>query len=1110
MNYAEHRKRLVEWTRSQLTGLVSEEGRRLGIRAPGRNVGDGKQHETIRGISPTERYPTGVLYPVYKGTEGIDPASEIQDDEDDALDSTTDSGDQPPVAVIKPRRYIPPSSVGFSFFVRGEEIEIQVLCSAVRYKKMESEESTGAGRDEKGRFTKDVWERIPLADSDVEMQMFSATACKKNVPHHEPVREVFGGRAGIDVLWRPFADGWIMTISLYNKHELPAEGDPKNLVSLRNEHSLFEVELRCVLDAGEVGVYPRVDKSLLTEEEQELELQYKHRHIYAVGHGAAVNWTQKKQADGDAVKEIWTEFFPSVEVPQVTADVADDNDQTLQIAYLASVGENESRVFEDLDRFVAGYTTWVERQKSHASSSSILPDEQNAATRIVKRMGIVVSRMKQGITLLRKDQRARQSFALANQAMFDQMIQYDLTHGRAKARDQYRWRPFQLAFLLNVIESVVNEESDFRDTVDLIWFPTGGGKTEAYLGLIAFLIVWRRLTNNKESGGGTTVLMRYTLRLLTAQQYLRATRMICALELIRRKRPELGDETITVGMWVGAATSPNTFRTAKQAVERAADGNGNAPLDLVIVSCPWCGKSFKAPESYEVSYDASPAKFRFLCTNSDCDFGKTTDRIIPCNVVDEALYAAPPTLLIATIDKFARLAWEERTNAFFGKNGNRPPELVVQDELHLIAGALGSIAGLYEAALDTVLVRRGIHPKYIASTATIRMADKQVKRLYGKDVAVFPPPGLSCNDSYFARIVPLNEKPGRLYVGYLAPMLGRQPIGKIPSNMVPLAAALLLAPEVVFADQEDRDVLTEAWWTQVVYHGSIKGVGNSHNAFSNDVREYLRRYAEEVNETNPDPKNILEGRTPRIAQLTSLSSAADNARTFARLEKSRNDPACLDAVLATNMISVGLDVARLALMIVNGQPLTTGEYIQATSRVGRAEVPGVVFTNYYRDQARSLSHYENFYPYHESFYRFVEPTSVTPYTYQARLRALHAALVIAVRHSCTHFLENPKAGSFDPKNEHVAKGIETLKNRCRQADNGRTKEKGRHIDNLVCEWKKEVQECKALKRQLNYQVQNKDTSTNRLMHNHDDKIKGLWETLQSMRNVEDTALLKPL
>ena len=1108
MNYRKHRQRLVEWVRSQLTGLLSEEGKRLGIRPPGRYIDAENEYEILRGISPVERFPTGVLYPVYKGGEGIDPASETQDDEDETSTLDAELVDKAVESPVKRRRYIPPSSVGFSFFIRGEKIEFQVICSAVRYEKVGKKIAGGLVHDEEHRFAKD-WRRIPLTDSNGEVKMFSALACEKNMTSREPAREsslVFNGRASIDVFWRPFADGWITTVSLFNMCELLTDGNSDSLAEDRNGNSLFEVGLRCIFDAGEVGVYPRVDTSLLSDEEQELELQYKKRHIYAVGHGAAVNWRQKKEDDSGSVGEIWAEFFPSVEVPQVTADVVDSDNKTLQISYLSSVDTTKSEVFDDLDHFVSGYVDWVENQKLLAASVS--SDEQEAAKRIIERMDIAASRMKQGVLFLRKDKRAKQSFALANQAMLDQMMQHDRSQGKIKALDQYRWRPFQLAFLLSDIESVVNEESDFRDTVDLIWFPTGGGKTEAYLGLIAFLIVWRRLAN-PESGGGTTVIMRYTLRLLTAQQYLRATRMICALELIRRKRPELGKEPITIGMWVGAATSPNTLITAQQAVNKAAGGNGTAPMELVICNCPWCGESFNAPKNYVVS----PMQFHFRCTNRDCDFGLSAGGIIPCNVVDEELYANPPTLLIATIDKFARLAWEERTNAFFGINGNRPPELVVQDELHLIAGALGSVAGLYEAALDSVLVQRGIHPKYIASTATIRMADQQVRRMYGKDVAVFPPPGLSCDDSYFARTVPLSEKPGRLYVGYLAPMLGRKPVGKIPSNIVPLAAAILLAPEVVFADQEDRDSLLDAWWTQVVYHSSIKGVGSSHNAFSNDVREYIQRYLDEVNETyrrDKEEKTVVGRRAARIAQLTSLSSAEENARTFACLERSREDPECLDAVLATNMISVGLDVARLALMIINGQPLTTAEYIQASSRVGRGDTPGVVFTNYYRDQARSLSHYENFRPYHESFYRFVEPTSVTPYTYQARLRALHAALVITVRHSCGHLLANKEAGSFDPADARIAKVIDILKFRCLQADEARALETAKHINKLVYEWKTEADMCKASKRQLNYQAPDKDKVTERLIHNHDDKIKGMWATLQSMRNVENTALLKPL
>lgn len=1079
MNYNVHRRRLVTWIRSQLIGPATEE-------------------EILRGISPADRYPTGVLYPVYKGKEGIDPASEAQEDEDEltvginsddlSIDPTSeaheDEDDQSAVSAIKRRRYVPPSSVGFSFFARGEKIELQVLCSAVRYE-LQGE------RDEKGRYIRLDWRRVPLTDSDGVVNMFSVSDCYKTSPSRTRV-DVFGGRAGIDVLWRPFADGWITTVSLFNKHEIPAQGDPSELSRIRTENSLFEVELWCVLDAGVVGGYPRVDKSLLTGEEQELELQYKHRKIYAVGHGAAVSWGDKQTPDSEPVKEIWTEFFPEVEVPQVTAEVTDDTGRTLQFLYLASVDETDQ-----LDRFVADYAFWVTEQMSRAGT--VEPDEREAADRIVKRMGVTVSRMKRGVSLLRSDDHAMQAFKIANQAMLDQMVQSYQVRGRTQPLECYKWRPFQLAFLLNVIESVVNEDSDFRDTVDLIWFPTGGGKTEAYLGLIAFLIIWRRLTN-ATSGGGTTVIMRYTLRLLTGQQFLRVTRMICALELIRREKTENLGEPITVGMWVGKDASPNTFKDAKDAVDKATS-NSPAPMALVLDHCPWCEDSFKAPDNYI----ALSERFYFKCKNPDCEFGRSDD-VIPCNVVDEALYAEPPTLVIATIDKFAQMAWDERTNAFFGKNNTRPPELVIQDELHLIAGALGSVAGIYEAALDTVLVERGVHPKYIASTATIRMAEQQIQRLYGKTVAVFPPPGLSCEDAYFARTMPLNEKPGRLYIGYLAPMLDRQ------HCMAQLAAALILAPEVVFMDQENQEELMDAWWTQVVYHGSLKGVQNSHNSFDNDIPDSLQRFSEEIREVTKTESQITSRHTDTsgIAQLTSKLSTEENARTFSRLERSREDPECLDAVLATNMISVGLDVARLALMIINGQPLTTGEYIQASSRIGRGEVPGIVFVNYYRDQARSLSHYENFRPYHESFYRFVEPTSVTPYTYQARVRALHAALVIAVRHSCIHLLANNKAGSFDPSEERVAKVIDTLKRRFHRADQDRAIETGKHLDKLVNEWKTEAEMCKKRKRQLDYSTLIKDEAHNRLLYSHGDKIQGKWATLHTMRTVENTALLKLL
>jgi hypothetical protein len=1067
MDYTHQRARLLDWLRTQLMGPTSKE-----------NV--------LRGISPLDRYPTGILFPIVRGEEGIDPAS--ADDEEGGLANLpgADEGSKETAEpAAKRRRYIPPSSVGFSFFACGKDLRFEVICSAARYAK------SGNERDlESGQFVGRQYERRILG-GDAEAISFTGPG-RKGLWSQDGVP-----LAGLDVLMRPHADGWIVTVSLFNQQERRIEGDPKEISQEHIEKSLFEVALRCVLESGEVGVYPKVDHSLLSEEEQELELQYRSRRIYAVGHGAAVDWELK---DG-RMREIRSEFLPAVEVPQVTADVANPETPELGLAYLAT-HPDPAELCGRLNRFVSGYANWVADQYAQAKGYS--PQERATAARILARMDITLDRMRRGVDLLRSEPQAFMAFQIANQAMLDQMRQTDHLRGTARDLGAYRWRPFQLAFLLAGIESTLREDDDHRDVVDLIWFPTGGGKTEAYLGLVACLIAWRRMAY-PASGGGTTVLMRYTLRLLTAQQYQRATRMICALELIRRKNPALGGEPVSIGMWVGSATSPNLFAEAQKLVQQASEGKAAALRGLVLESCPWCGTPFRAP----LNYVATSVEFRFRCLHPGCAFAQHEGGLLPCNVVDEALYQSPPTLLVATIDKFARLAWEERASTFFGgTKGFRPPELVIQDELHLIAGALGSVAGLYEAALDTVLMQRGVYPKYVASTATIRMAAQQVERLYGRKLAVFPPPGLSCDDAYFARTVPLTERPGRLYVGYLAPLLDRQ------HNMAPLAAALLIAPEAVFGvGERDRDDLLEAWWTQVVYHGSLRGVGNSHNAFNIDVRDFAGRLLAEIEEAaqmagssaGPALRPMAQ-----LAQLTSLCSPEENARTFARLERHRADPECLDAVLATNMVSVGLDVARLAAMIINGQPMTTAEYIQASSRVGRSAVPGLVFANYYRNQARSLSHYENFRPYHEAFYRFVEPTSVTPYTYQARSRALHAGLVIALRHSGTRWLGNAQAGQFDSACAEAAKIIERLKLRCAQADPQRAKETAAHIDRLVGEWRAEALYCQEERRMLHYQAPDNDRSAQRLLYNHEDRIQGLWPTLQSMRHVENTGLLKPL
>ncbi len=1059
-------------------------------------------------VSPLDRYPVGVLHPALSEEPGIDPAAEAPEGvvggvgAEDALwgsdswageDEAGGDGqgeDESRAAPVRRRRYVPPSSVGFSFCVEGDA-RLRIEASAAVYQAKEKE-----GRDERGRFVAPRYERQALSPAVVA---YSGGEFQRDA--------IWDGRGGVDIRAREHAAGTILTVTLYNAHpcdshhtQAQATGEARPQ-SRRVQSSLFEARLECYVEQGKVVDYPRVDPSLMTEEEQELELQYGNRQIYAVGHGASADWSPD-----ETPRIIRADFLPKVETPIVSVEPIGDANVLLFETLSA-----EDPPIDALRSFVAEYGAWVRERLDEAGRQSN-PHDKHAARRICERMSVALDRMNAGVDFLAAEPDAALAFRRANQA-----IHRSMAHLRGE-REEWAWRPFQLGFLLATIASTASEEDEDRDVLDLIWFQTGGGKTEAYLGLIAFLIVWRRLRYG-EHGGGTAAFMRYTLRLLTRQQFERATGVICALELLRRAESHrLGNEPFSVGIWVGRSVCPNQIKDAQSVLDRVRAGDEAARDSLLLARCPWCGNRFDPRDGYR----ASLLDFTFHCANKECDFGRD-DQPLPCRVVDESLYRHPPSLLIATIDKFARLAWDGGASAFFGappdRTPRRAPDLVLQDELHLISGPLGSVAGLYEAGVETAIRCRGVTPKYVASTATIRMAAEQVKALYGRRMAVFPPPGLSCDDSWFARAN--RDDPGRLYVGYLAPLRDRQ------RCLVPLASALLAAPLVVFRDEgkDDAETLFEAWWTSIVYHGSLRGVATSSNTLDSDVRDFGQRLIDEYIETRHGDDEEAHRRAEadaivrelrrrfgeaEVEQLWSRHTAEEIASIFERLGTSRNSSGCLDAVLSTNMVSVGLDVSRLALMVVNGQPLTTGEYVQATSRVGRSEVPGIVVANYYRDQARSLSHYESFRAYHESFYRFVEPTSVTPYTYQVRKRALHAALVIALRHGVDALRDNKAAGRFDRTHPGVGVVVTELKARVERArgDSDGSAHVDEHLDKLLRAWHEEAEQCRRDNAGLRYR--SRDVAYRPLLYGWEDRerVRGLWVTLQSMRSVESPAALR--
>jgi len=1054
-------------------------------------IGEDLKDNILIETNPLNRYTTGILY----------PAGTVYEESGSDTSAVATEGDNSNL-VLEPTRqkkYQPPSSMGFSFYVDTLLATLRIFYSAVSFNKSKKSDESDNIQN---------WKKSPLAlDDGEELSVSLGSSSRHNV---------LGGRGRIDVVVRTHGDGRIVTVTLSNIKKAHVGEDEKKLRDATAIGSIFEAKLRCFIPEYGVRNYPRVSHALLSEEEQELELRYKDERVYAIGHGVAVDWSLKNENI-----EIYSDFMPVVEVPQVTANTG-KSQIVLTFGYLKSIEDDEG-VFSKLESFVDAYEDWIEDQQELASSES--SEEQEVARRLINRMEEAKSRMRSGISRMQSDIDAQYAFASANRAMLMQME----LNGLAPESSPYAWRPFQLAFFLMALESSIDEDSDFRDCVDLIWFPTGGGKTEAYLGVMAFVFVYRRLRYSS-SGGGTTAIMRYTLRLLTSQQFIRACKVVSALELVRQGADCLGEEPFSVGLWLGSASSPNTFIQAQETLDKRNFSK------FVLQECPWCSTPFT-----EENYLAGEQQFNFRCTNKKCSLGVSRAGILPFNVVDEALYMSPPTLLIATVDKFARLPWEERAGSFFGGKINRPPELIIQDELHLISGALGSIVGLYEVGFEAILISRGVYPKFIASTATIRQAQEQVQSLFGREkMSVFPPVGLRQKDSYFAREVPTTEKPGRFYVGYMA--FGRKRV----DSLVDLAGALVAAPQACFAD---NPLFKDAWWTQMVYHGSLKSVGNSRTNFQIGVprvQRYLllKDFLNKLNDLEPGlaeefkktktanqsgfysgkcPPLLAEGdvrklydnyfpvRDLTIKSLTSNQSAEENSRVFEGLKVPYTNPQSLDVILATNMVSVGLDEPRLGLMVINGQPLTTAEYIQASSRVGRSDTPGVVFTNYYKTQARSLSHYENFRAYHRSFYRFVEPSSVTPFTRQVRNRALHAALVSAVRHSENGLIKNSDAEKFDASNVLILKILRLIKSRIKYALLGSASEKleiiedcGLQLTKIAEEWASEIESSTNLR----YNASDKSADSLLVAFEQHNKGVGLWPTLNSMRNVEKTGLFE--
>ena len=1126
---------------------------------------------------PLDEYITGVLAPRdATSTETADAADEVLGEDDtDADDQADDPGDPVTplgltVPALDPRSR--PASLGVSFSLSSEESPtIDLCCTWARYEPNEDGNWKRSPRVA-------IWEQVICPAGGVRLN-----------PAADPEVEVVIRSRQIGATWR--VSVFFINTSACGPDETP-----------RTPKHVFQPQIRVRCAEG-ISLVPVDDMAETRDaEDAALAFLYRHQRSMARGHLVSALWAEVDPErsvagftspahppfawiDGEAIvdpadrqrfspADVRTEYVPMVPVPAPLRGWIDSAPPPELDPERLSELWDPAELHDALRPLLDAYAQWIDAKRVEANG--LAEAEQRMAETHLAVCGEALRRMTEGVDLLRDDQDARLAFCFANRAI---ALQARWAKGRVNA-----WYPFQLGFQLLNLAAVASPTHDDRDVCDLLWFPTGGGKTEAYLGLAAFTLAHRRLRALADGaaggGGGTTVLSRYTLRLLTIQQFRRALALVTAAELLRvmetaagrgwrppgctrQERDLWGGTRFSIGLWVGGSVTPNglqdiEYRDRFQRLQKIPgaisllEGRSTDVSDPAQVQrCPACAATLALPPALDAGQTVTldllfgdaqvtqppsaadlttqtfqvtdvqlihaqqhywtlrvrfaphtdadpqavdgwvhdhirprlgtdawlvpargsrpgylirsapwgqrrvvdrPIDFEIYCPNPECELnasvgwteetpagpwpiteafrteqGRSSRCPIPALTVDEQVYHRCPSMVIATVDKFARLSFEQRAASLFGnverynehlgyyrswsppaspsglpartlqdaRAGSNvavpafdPPELVLQDELHLIEGPLGSMVGLYEVAIETLSVRirdgRVRRPKYIASTATVRRAADQVQSLFARRLAVFPSPALDAGDSFFARITethPLDAQPaGRLHVGICAPGRGAQtPTVRIWARLLQHVADRRLDG----ADERELD----RFWTLVGYFNAIRELASAVALFRQDIVQRLGTIAtgpRQLNETEPLE---LSSRAESLALPGMLDQLA------VELPSGR---ASVNAVAATSMFGTGVDVDRLGLMVMHGQPKTTSSYIQASGRVGRSG-GGLVVTFYRASRPRDLNHYEFFTAYHAALYRHVEPITVNPFSPRARDRALGPVAVAILR-----------------------------------------------------------------------------------------------------------------
>ena len=953
------------------------------------------------GLRPSNWYLTGFIVP-----PGTRPTTGAEAEASDDLDETPDrpgtaeeSGGGSKLA----RRGYFPSSMGLSFLVSADTQSLDVT---VRWGDYAPEEIDGLR----------LWSRIPREESVTISLPLTGSPGDWVVPRSRGLI--------LRTVVRPVGP---------NRHETGMEGVRSVSVFLMNRRKqdsrreaeddtlyVFQPEIEVRSDRP----FPLNRLVRPTQpndwDDDVADLHYADVPEYATGHGVSSDWDL---SDGECrvVRTAWI-GQAKVEVTE-TSLVAG---AALSMHVLGSLEDGDS-ARTALGPLVTLYREWIQEQKSCADA--LEGERKETAKELLRLAGIAAVRIQDGIDVLASDADMLDAFRVANRAVAAAL-------GRRLRIEDPSWRAFQLAFILLNLPAIADPADKHRETVDLLFFPTGGGKTEAYLGLAATAMVLRRLRNPGSQGhaaGGVSVVMRYTLRLLTLDQLSRASGLVCALELEREKDEQrYGVWPFEIGLWVGTAATPNWMGakgdrrrgTALRKVNRFKEDPHNRPSPIPVEECPWCSEKF-TPDSFVLEPDSNrPVNLTVYCTNFECEF---SDRPLPIVAVDEPLYRRLPAFLVATVDKFASLPWTGTSGTLLGGADRydvegfygacnpgvgtqlamplNPPDLIIQDELHLISGPLGTMAGLYETVIEALCVRglggQSIRPKIVASTATVRRAQNQIQALFARpQTQIFPPPGPDRRDSFFARTVSDDKRSARLYLGISAQ--GRSAKVVTRRVLVALMGAAIRAYLEAGGDASESNP-ADPYMTVLGYFNSLRELGGGRRILEEEVQNTIKRIGRK--RRHGESRGLFRDRYKfsEVVELTSRVSTDKVAEARRMLGnsfriKDPQDSRSVDCAIATNMISVGLDIQRLGLMTVVGQPKTAAEYIQATSRVGRdPKRPGLVVTLLNMHKPRDRSHYERFRHFHETFYRAVEVASVTPFAARALDRGFAGALVALAR-----------------------------------------------------------------------------------------------------------------